>query len=153
MLIYLPTEELIMELHDVILELSGGRPGVRDKNVIHAAVNRPKTYLAYHPDCDIHTVCAVLLDSIARNHGFVEGNKRTGLMTAILTYELNGIAIQKRADKEGEYEDLVLWVVKEKPDITEIANKLQALEKKYRIGTISKFVAQIRERIVPYSSE
>jgi prophage maintenance system killer protein len=65
MRIYLPPEELIMQLHDAILEISGGRPGVRDANVIHAAVNRPKTYLAYHDDRDLHTVCAVILDAVA----------------------------------------------------------------------------------------
>ena len=79
MLIYLPTEDLILELHDAILEVSGGRPGVRDETVINAAVNRPKTYLSYHDKCDLHTVCAVILDSLARNHGFIEGNKRTSL--------------------------------------------------------------------------
>ena len=52
MLIYLPTEDLIKDLHDAILEISGGKPGIRDETVIHAAVNRPKTYLAYHDECD-----------------------------------------------------------------------------------------------------
>lgn len=100
--------EMIMELHDAVLDISGGRPGVLVENVIDAAVHRPKTYLSYHEDCDIHTVCAVLLDSIARNHAFVEGNKRTGLMTAILTYELNGVTFQKSADRTNDFEDLVL---------------------------------------------
>jgi death on curing protein len=86
MLSYLPTEGLIKHLHDAILEISGGRPGIRDETVIHAAINRPKTYLAYHDDYDLHTICAVILESISRNHGFVEGNKRTELMSALLTY-------------------------------------------------------------------
>lgn len=153
MLIYLPTESLILELHEAILALSGGRPGILSRETIDAAINRPKTYLSYHSDCSIHTVCAVLLDSIARNHAFVEGNKRTGLMTAILTYELNGITIQKKADETGEFEDLVLWVVAEKPPIDEISAKLEYLSNKYRVSAVSKFINNMRNSIKPFISD
>src|SRR4051812_30321259 len=114
MLIYLPTEDDIMSLHDVVLEQSGGRAGILDNKVISAAVSRPLTYISYFPDSTVHTVCAVLLDSLARNHAFVEGNKRTGLMTVLFTYSLNGIDIDERADKGKEFENLVLWVVMQK---------------------------------------
>jgi death-on-curing protein len=153
MLIYLPTEELIMELHDAILEISGGRPGILDANVINAAVNRPKTYLAYHDDCDLHVICAVLLDSIARNHAFVEGNKRSGLMSALLTYELNGIALDRKADEDGEYEKLILWVVLDKPEIPEIALRLKGITAQYQLRGISKFVSRLRNVLTPYDSE
>lgn len=77
MQIYLPVEEIIMELHDAIIDVSGGKKGVLKPGVINAAIHRPKTYLSYHENCNIHTVCGVLLDSIARNHAFADGNKRT----------------------------------------------------------------------------
>lgn len=142
-----------MTLHDAVLDISGGRPGIRDSKVIHAAVNRPKTYLAYHDDCDIHTVCAVILESIARNHGFVEGNKRTGLMSALLTYELNDITLDNRADKDHEFQRLALSVVVDKPDINEIASRLKSLAEKYRISGISRFVSSIKSRLTPYDSK
>jgi death-on-curing protein len=144
---------MVMELHDAILDISGGRPGILDEKVIDAAIHRPKTYLSYHENCDIHTVCAVLLDSIARNHGFVEGNKRTGLMTAILTYELNGITLQSSADRTNDFEDLVLWVVLEKPEIPEIASKLEVLIKKYRSNSVSKFADTLRKLLTPFSTD
>jgi death-on-curing protein len=147
MQIYLPIYEIIVDLHDAILETSGGRPGILNENVIHAAVARPKTFLSYHEDCDLHTVCAVLLDSLARNHAFVEGNKRTGLMTAILTYELNGIALNMSADRNKEYEELVLWVVLEKPEIVEIAERLKSLTQKYQSNVISKFVERLKSAV------
>lgn len=153
MLIYLPPVDLVIELHEVILEISGGRPGVLNAHVIDAAIHRPKTYLAYHPDCDLHVICAVLMDSIARNHAFVEGNKRTGLMTAILTYELNGIKIDKAADESAEYEDLVVWVVTQKPDIEELATRLRSLSKKYQVKGVSKYISNLRKSIKPYESE
>lgn len=121
--------------------------------MIHAAVNRPKTYLAYHNHCDIHTVCAVILESIARNHGFVEGNKRTGLLSAILTYELNGIRLNRKADKDHEFEALVLSVVLDKPSIPEIASRFKALTEKYQMGEISKIAAAIKDLLTPYNSD
>lgn len=154
MLIYLPTEELIMDLHGSILAISKGRHGVKDAGVIHAAVNRPKTYLAYHDNCDIHTVCAVILESIARNHGFIDGNKRTGLMSAILTYELNDITLDlRRADRVHGFEELALWVVTDKPEIPEIAARLKDLTKKYRVSGVSKFVVALRDLLTPFDSE
>lgn len=153
MLIYIPPEELIVALHDEVLRISGGRPGVLDMGVINSAVNRPKTYLAYHEDCDLHTVCAVILQSIARNHGFVEGNKRTGLLSALLTYELNGITLNRKADTDKEFEQLVVEVVKEKIEIDVIASRLKALTEKYQIKGISRFVAQLKEILTPYDSD
>jgi death on curing protein len=153
MLIYLPPPELIEELHEGILEISKGKPGIRDFDIIKAAVHRPKTYLAYHHNCDIHIVCAVILDSIARNHGFIDGNKRTGLLSALLTYELNGLKLDRRADRDGEFEDLVLWVVTKKPDILDIAEKLKSLTEKYRTKGISKYIQSLRNLLNPYDSD
>ena len=147
--IYLPVYEIILDLHDAILEVSGGRPGIHDAKVIHPAIARPKTYLMYSDDCSIHTVCAVLLDSLARNHAFIEGNKRTGLMAAILTYELNGIAL-KLHEGQKEYEELVLWVVLEKPTIPQISERLEGLAQKYQIGKISQFIEKLKTTLIPF---
>lgn len=141
-----------MDLHEAIIELSGGRHGVLRPHVVDAAIHRPKTYLSYHEDCTIHTVCAVLLDSIARNHGFADANKRTGLMTAILTYELNGVALNLRA-AGTQFEDLVLWVVNDRPEIEVIAKKLESLVKKYKKRNISDMATKLRNLIKPFDTE
>jgi len=142
-----------MVMHDAILDISGGRRGILDEAVIDAAIHRPKTYLAYHEECTIHTVCAVLLDSIARNHAFADGNKRTGLMTAILTYELNNIPLRSGADATDEFENLVLWVVLKKPSIEEVSNKLEGLMNRYRDKSISGFAKKLRGILIPYDSD
>lgn len=142
--IYLPTADMIIELHDNVLSESGGRPGIRDENIIHAAVARPKTYLSYHEERTVHIVCAVLLDSISRDHAFIEGNKRTGLMAAILTYSLNGIELKSTADRHKEFEDLVLRVVLEKPSIADIAQRLKQLTEKYRKSGVYWIVDRIK---------
>jgi death-on-curing protein len=152
MLIYLPDKSMIMDLHDAIINLSGGRRGILNESVIDSAIHRPKTYLSYHEDCSLHIVCAVLLDAIARNHGFSDANKRTGLMTAILTYELNGIALNMQADKTNEFEELVLWVVNDKPHITEIASKLEELTNKYQANSVAMFISKLKKMIEPFSA-
>lgn len=82
--IILPDRESVELVHDVAL-MTGGLSGVHSENLIQAAVQRPITYIGYVDDYDLDTICAVLIESIARNHGFKDGNKRTALMTAIYT--------------------------------------------------------------------
>lgn len=151
MQVYLPDYEVLLSLHDSIIEVSGGRSGVLNKGMAEAAVYRPKTYLSYHPDCDIHTVCAVLLDSIARNHAFADGNKRTSIFTVIFTYELNDIALHKNA--YDDFEELVLWLVREKPEIHEVSERLRGLVAAYQIKGISRFAASVRKLLTPISTK
>ena len=60
---------------------------------------------------------AVLLDSIANNHGFRDGNKRTAMAAAVLYLHNNDIEIQFTNE---EYEEIMLHVVNDKPSIKEI---------------------------------
>ena len=127
---------------------------VFETKILYTQLLQDQKYICLnHENCDIHTVCAVLLDSIARNHAFVEGNKRTGLLTAILTYELNGIAIKASADRKKEFEELVLWVVLRKPSIEEIAQKLKILTDRYRESKISQFIKILRSTLAPFNED
>lgn len=146
--ILLPIHESIVGLHDVVLDISGGKPGIRDNNLILGAVDRPKTYLSYADNCTLHTVCAVLLDSVARNHAFVEGNKRTGLMTIIYTYRINGYYLSFNLFMNKEYEELALDVVLKKLSIDEIAGRLQRLADKYKKAGIDKIAEQLRSSLL-----
>jgi death-on-curing family protein len=135
-------------MHDLALQISGGRPGIRDNKVLLAAVERPKTYLAYEPECDLHTVCAVLLDSIARNHGFIEGNKRTGLLTALYTYKVNDFYLKFGLFTNKEFEELALWVVLEKPTIPKISKKLEALANKHKASGLDELAQKLKQVFV-----
>lgn len=73
-------------------------------------------------------------------------------MTAILTYELNGIALNMQADKSNEFEDLVLWVVNDKPHIPEIASRLEELTDKYQANSVAKFISKLKKMIEPFSA-
>lgn len=147
--IILPIYRSIIFLHEIVIEVSGGKEGIRDDGNIQGAVGRPKTYLAYHPDCDLHTVCAVLLDSIARNHGFIEGNKRTGLMTVLYTYRMNGVFLKFDLFSNKDYEELALWVVLSKPTIPQIAERLQELANKHKATGIDTLAQKLKGLFYP----
>jgi|GEM_PF-3347705 death-on-curing family protein len=124
MIISLPDRESLELLHEVALDLSGGKPGVHDEKMLLSAIERPLTYIQYIDKYDLDTVCALLIDSVARYHGFRDGNKRTALMTAIFTYRVNGVHFKATAQMNMDFDELVMWVVKKKPSIDKITERL-----------------------------
>jgi death-on-curing protein len=76
--------EFIVLIHDQIIDESGGSKGFHDANLIKSALARPMQS-AFGDDAyvDIFEKAAALLDSIANNHGFKDGNKRTAMAAAI----------------------------------------------------------------------
>ncbi len=74
---YLTVAEVYLMQHRLI-ELFGGAHGVRDKGAVEAAVFRPQT--GYYNS--IEEEAAALMESLAKNHGFVDGNKRIAFTAA-----------------------------------------------------------------------
>ena len=77
------SETLIYAVHDRQLAEHGGLSGIRDKGAIESALARPKNLAAYG-DPDAAALAAAYCYGIARNHGFVDGNKRTAWIAARL---------------------------------------------------------------------
>ncbi|MCW5976537.1 MAG: type II toxin-antitoxin system death-on-curing family toxin [Bryobacteraceae bacterium] len=77
-----------LALHDRLLALHGGAPGVRDDALLQSALARPRQFVAYAKKADV--MAALYTAGIVRNHPFVDGNKRTGFLAGILFLELNG---------------------------------------------------------------
>jgi death-on-curing protein len=77
-------------LHERLLVLHGGAPGVRDAALLSSALARPQQYAAYADEADVIFLAALHTAAIVRNHPFVDGNKRTGFVLGILFLELNG---------------------------------------------------------------
>ena len=74
-----------MEAHDRALHF-GGRPGVLSRDLILSAIARP--YTGYYPS--IVEKCAAFVESLAGNHGFTDGNKRTTLYVVDLFIRRSG---------------------------------------------------------------
>ncbi len=85
-------EREALTIHNHLLALHGGAPGLRDAALLSSALARPRQQLAYADDVevDIISMSAAYIVGIVGNHPFIDGNKRTGFIVGILFLELNG---------------------------------------------------------------
>jgi death on curing protein len=95
---YLTVAE-VYQMQHLLIERFGGRHGVRDKNAVEAAVFRPQT--GYYNS--IEEEAAALLESLANNHGFVDGNKRIAFTAADVFLRSNGFYIAVEARKGYQF--------------------------------------------------
>ena len=115
---YKVTQTDVITAHEAAL-FHGGLDGVRDWTLILSAIGRP--YSGYHRS--VAEKAAALLESLASNHGFIDGNKRTALLVLILFLDRSGYVISPlpQVDINAELEELVLKVVAHQisfPDLT-----------------------------------
>ncbi len=76
-------EDSILAVHEEQLAQHGGGSGIRDLGLLQSALARPQNLFAYgHPDAA--DLAAAYAYGIARNHPFVDGNKRTAAVAAIM---------------------------------------------------------------------
>jgi len=80
-------------IHNEQLAEHGGSDGGRDEGLLESALGKPRNVFAYEPDCDLARLAASYAYGIARNHPFVDGNKRTSLVVAETFLLKNGVAI------------------------------------------------------------
>ena len=86
-------KRVVLAYHDMQLAEHGGSTGVRDKGLLESALARPQNVAAYADDVPtLYRLAAAYAFGIARNHPFVDGNKRTALVAAIAFLERNGVA-------------------------------------------------------------
>lgn len=83
-------ERDVIVIHDRLLALHGGAPGLRDRGLLQSALARPRQYHAYSEKSDIVEMAALYTVGIVSNHSFVDGNKRAGLVAGVLFLEMNG---------------------------------------------------------------
>jgi death on curing protein len=83
-------ERDVLAIHQRLVGLHGGAAGIRDESLLASALARPRQHRAYADKSDIITMAALYAGGIVRNHPFLDGNKRTGFVVAVLFLELNG---------------------------------------------------------------
>ena len=81
----------VLGMHTVLMQRYGGAMGVRDPGALEAALFRPQT--GYYKD--IVAEAAALLESLAINHPFVDGNKRIAFAAADVFLRINGWRLQR----------------------------------------------------------
>jgi death on curing protein len=89
--------EFVEAMHAEQLRLHGGAAGIRDEGMLESALGRPLQKEAYGAP-DLSDLAAAHLFGIAKNHPFVDGNKRTAFAAADLFLYFNGFSVE--ADQE-----------------------------------------------------
>ncbi|MHA1568713.1 MAG: type II toxin-antitoxin system death-on-curing family toxin [Alphaproteobacteria bacterium] len=112
--------ELIRAVHQEMIAEHGGMAGIRDEGLLESALARPRRLIAYG-DPDVFELATAYASGIVRDHPFVDGNKRTGLMAAYMFLRLNGyrlvaseveaaVAFQDLAAGEIDEAMLAKWI-------------------------------------------
>jgi death on curing protein len=84
------TRQMIVAIHDEQLAIHGGAAGLRDEGMLESALDRPRNRWLYG-QAGIAELAAAYAFGIARNHPFVDGNKRTSLLALYTFLGVNGI--------------------------------------------------------------
>jgi death-on-curing protein len=121
-MIYLSAEQVLF-LHARLVTETGGIQGVHDLNLLLSAVNRSQaSFDEQDLYSDLFLKAAALMDSLIRNHPFVDGNKRTGFAAAALFVRLNGYKLILTNEEVIKF---VLEVAQSEHSIYEIADWLR----------------------------
>lgn len=117
------SQEDVIKIHELLIDQFGGSHGVRDKNSLDSAVNRPfATFDQQELYPEPIEKATAILESIVTNHPFIDGNKRTGYVLArllLLKYGLDIIATQQDKYKmviavskgEWKFEQIKNWLI------------------------------------------
>lgn len=91
----------ILEIHDQLVNVSGGSSGIRDINILKSVVSQPRlTFDKKELYPDIATKASALCFALVKNHPFVDGNKRVGHAAMEIFLVLNGYEIDASVDEQ-----------------------------------------------------
>jgi death-on-curing protein len=85
----------VLELHRLSLANYGGGDGVRDMGLLESAMAQPSAAFGnQYAHESLYAMAGAYLFHIASNHPFIDGNKRTALLAALVFLDLNGIGVE-----------------------------------------------------------
>lgn len=131
--VWLPIDEII-ETNRSEVALTNEAHFLRDRALLEMGWMRPTNQWRYGgPDVDWASLAVALLVGIARNHPFEQGNKRTGLMSAIMFLRINGYDLEVE-DSDAFAETII--------DVIEHRTSEEHLIDLFRKGTVSRSLEQ-----------
>lgn len=95
---YLTKDEVVF-IHKNLIDEFGGLHGIRDNNSIESAVMRPQS--GYYKD--IYEEASALMESLASNHSFVDGNKRIAFFATDIFLRMNGYYINCETEEAYKF--------------------------------------------------
>lgn len=88
------SKEQVIKIHSMLIEQTGGSDGIRDKGLLDSALNAPsQTFDGEYIYRTIKAKAAKLGYFLVKNHPFIDGNKRIGILVMIIFLEINGIEV------------------------------------------------------------
>ena len=126
---YLEIDE-ILAIHDKVIEVSGGRPGILDFTLLHSATERPKaTFGGKDLYVGVYNKATALILSLIQNHPFSDGNKRTGFVGTARFLYINGYDlsftqaeainfVQNVQGKKYKFQKISAWLKKHSKKIS-----------------------------------
>ena len=109
-------------IQDVLIDKYGGSRGIRDRSLLESALSRPfQTFDGKDLYIDVIQKSAALIESIIKNHPFVDGNKRIGYVLMRLWLLQNGFDV--KATQEEKYL-FVIGIASGKSDLADISKWL-----------------------------
>ena len=84
------SKKALLLLHEESLAVFGGSRGLRDEALLESALARPRNVQAYEAGCTIAELAAAYGYGLAKNHAFVDGNKRAAFLSIGLFLSING---------------------------------------------------------------
>jgi len=86
--------ETVIEMHSELITQSGGLDGIRDINLLDASVNSPfHTFSGQYLYPTLQAMAAHLAFSLIKNHPFLDGNKRIGILSMLVFLDINGLPV------------------------------------------------------------
>lgn len=116
--LYLTLEEAL-NLHRQLLDRFGGADGVRDPGLLESALARPRS--GYY--ASLSEQAAALMQSLAGNHAFVDGNKRMAFAATAVFLSMNGYRLEVDADEAERF--LIDEVIQDRADVPTIETWLE----------------------------
>lgn len=91
---------MVLALHAESAAEFGGSPGLRDAGMLESALDRPRNLFAYGDDPSIFNLAAAYCGGIVKNHPFIDGNKRAGLLSVRAFLFRNGTLFEAEESDE-----------------------------------------------------
>lgn len=120
---WLPLNEIV-EINREAVQATNEPFHVRDIGLVESALHKPKHHWQYNQP-DLADLAVQLFLGLAQNHGFAQGNKRTGWTAAIMFLEINGYELQAKLDSD-QLGELLTRIVEKKIPADPLAKILRA---------------------------
>ncbi len=117
------SKEQVIKIHNMLISQTGGSDGIRDEGLLESALNAPfETFDGEYIYRTIKAKAAKLVYFLVKNHPFIDGNKRIGILVMITFLEINGVEVTctdeelitlglDLADGTIDDEDLLNWII------------------------------------------